>query len=63
MGLRDEHFWLKKIVTSDRNRSHHRPALIRLIDLYEQKWSAKPDVNHVLVSMSVKDLRQCLKQN
>jgi hypothetical protein len=63
MGLREEHFWLKRIITSDRNRPHHRPALLRLIELYERKWMSNQDVNRVLVSMSVKDLRSCLKQD
>jgi len=62
MGLKEEYFWLKRIVESRDNQSHHRPALRRLIDLYEQKWSRRKDIRQDMVSISVRALRDFLRQ-
>lgn len=62
MGLKEEYFWLKRIVESDKNESHHRPALRRLIDLYAQKWNRRKGIRQDLVSISVKALRDFLRQ-
>lgn len=62
MSMRDEYFWLKGIIESPKNRSHHRPALRRLIDLYEAKWTGRSGIKPALIAISVNALREGLKQ-
>jgi len=63
LGLREEYFWLKGILESEQNRPHHRPALLRLIQLYERRWTGRPEADPTVVSLSVKRLRRLLKQD
>jgi len=62
MGLREEYFWLKGIIESPKNRSHHRPALRTLVDLYEKRWARRTGIRQDLVSISVHALRDLMKQ-
>ena len=55
--MKEEYQWLKRIIESSNNTLKHRPALLRLIDLYESKWSHKN-----LIKISVLNLRFILKQ-
>lgn len=63
LGLREEYFWLKGILESEQNRPHHRPALLRLIQLYEDRWTARPKADPTVVALSVRMLRSVLKQD
>ena len=55
--MKEEYKWLRRIIKSPKNTLKHRPALLRLIDLYESKWSHKN-----LIKISVLNLRFILKQ-
>lgn len=55
--MKEEYQWLKRIIESPKNTIRHRPALLRLIDLYESKWPSKK-----LVKICVLNLRFILKQ-
>jgi hypothetical protein len=63
MGLREEYFWLKGILESEQNRPHHRPALLRLIQLYEDRWTDRPKADPIIVAISVNSLKKMLKQD
>jgi hypothetical protein len=63
MGLREEYFWLKGILESEQNRPHHRPALLRLIQLYEDRWTDRPKADPIIVAISVNRLKKMLKQD
>jgi hypothetical protein len=61
MGLREEYFWLKRIIESPKNRSHHRPALKTLVDLYEKRWVGKAGTKQNLVSISIHALKDLMR--
>lgn len=63
LGLREEYFWLKGILESEQNRPHHRPALLRLIQLYEDRWTDRPKADPTIVAISVNRLKKMLKQD
>ena len=60
--MKEEYFWLKKVIECSANEQKHKPALIVLLRLYEQKWKAKEDMNQMLLQVSLKSLKHSLKQ-
>jgi hypothetical protein len=62
MGLREDYFRVKAIVESPKNGPQHRPALRRIIDLYEAKWLSRIKTNVSLVRVSANALRAIIRQ-